>query len=492
MIKDNLHTGEEVRAKLISGIRKCSEAVGGTMGTGGANSLIEMVENPHHIVTNDGATILSSIKLADPIEEMGRNILMESVGRSNKVSGDGSSTTTVLTHAILEEGTKHLKNASPMEIKRSLEACIPLIEQSINEQKREITVDEVGKVASISAEDEGIGGMIQEIYQKIGKDGIIHWDISKTAEDTYTIGNGLTVNGAGIASPYMCDRDKTTGNFATFAKMKNPLVIVTREKITTGAVFESLFVSLNSKGKKEVVIFCEDFDVTAISHFVMTQQVQGFRVIVIKLPVLWGDEWREDLALASGATLIDPNVGLSLKDIKEEHLGTFKHLTTDKDATYIDGIKDLSAHIESLKAEDTDQSNLRASRLNTKTARYFVGAQSDSALSYRRLKVEDAIASAYHALQGGIVVGGGWALAIASEGIGNEILKEALKAPINQITKNMGKKYTAKMMEEQQVFDPAVIVMNAVKNAISVSATVLTVNTIVTFPREEQTLNVPQ
>jgi len=166
MFKDNLHTGEEARNKLISGIRKVADAVGGTMGTGGANSVIEMIESPGHLVTNDGFTIASSIRFSDPIEEMGRKILMEAISRANKASGDGSSTTTVLTAAILEEGIKHLKDASPMEIKRSLDACIPLIEESIKKQKREITVDDVGKVASISAEDESIGALIQEIYQK--------------------------------------------------------------------------------------------------------------------------------------------------------------------------------------------------------------------------------------------------------------------------------------------------------------------------------------
>jgi len=490
MNQDNLHTGTEARDRLIKGIRKTANAVGVTMGTGGSNSIIQRLENPGHLLTNDGYTIADSIRFSDPLEEMGRRILLEAISRANKASGDGSSTTTVLTASILEEGIKHLEEASPMEIKRSLEACIPIIEQIINEQKREITIHEVGKVASISAEDEQIGELIQEIYEKIGKDGIIHWDISKTAEDSYTIGQGLTIEGASLASPYMCDRDKVSGNFYNVAKMKNPLVIVTREKITTGAAFEKLFFSLNSKGKKDVVIFCEDFDVQAIAHLVATHQQQGFRAIVIKIPTIWGDEWREDIALASGATIIDPNAGLSLKDLTEQHLGTFEHITSDKDATYIDGIKDIAEHVKTLEDQATDATLLRASRLNTKTARLFIGAHSDSALSYKRLKIEDAISASYHALQNGVVIGGGWALAMVAEQLDNPILKVALRAPLEQITNNMAKTYTAEMMEDQQVFDPTNIVLNAVRNAISVSASILTANTIVTFP-EQQHLNVP-
>jgi chaperonin GroEL len=185
---DNLYTGKEARDGIIKGIKRCASAVGGTMGTSGYNAIIQAIEQPGHFATNDGATILESIRFADPLEEMGRKILLEAVKRANKQSGDGSSTTTVLCAAIIEEGLKQLDKASPLEIKRSLESCIPLIEESINKQKREITVNEVGQVASISAEDEKIGAMIQEIYQQIGKDGIIHWDISKTFEDNYTIG----------------------------------------------------------------------------------------------------------------------------------------------------------------------------------------------------------------------------------------------------------------------------------------------------------------
>lgn len=506
-MRDNLYTKEEFLNGLLSGIKKCVSAVGVTMGTAGTNNIIESNLSPGFLVTNDGVTALESIKLVNPVEELARKMLLDAVGRANKQSGDGSSTTTVLCAAILEEGLKYIKDYSVMDIKRSLEECLPIIEEELNNQKRDITVDEVGTVATISAEDKEIGDRIQEIYQKIGKDGIIHWDISKTATDSYVIGQGITVEGGGIASPYMCDFDKESTKLLTVARLTNPQVIITKEKITSGIVFENLFIQLNNKGKKEVVIFCDDFEIQAVAHLVSTYQAQGFRGIMIKMPVLWKDQWYEDLAKASGATIIDPNAGLPIKSIKEEHLGTFGHITVDKENTYIDGIKDLSDHVKSLEEINTDDSKLRASRLNTKTARYFVGAYSESALSYRRLKVEDAISASWQALNGGIVAGGGVALhnvAVSldpTKSVGNAILNNALNAPILQILQNArienhsfvpfsNNGYDTRTKQQVDMFeanitDPKNIVYNAVKNAISVASTILTAPTGILIPRQE-------
>lgn len=508
MFKDNLYTGDDARNRLISGVKKVAEAVGGTMGTGGANSIIETIESPQHMVTNDGWTIASNIRFSDPIEEMGRNILIEAISRANKASGDGSSTTTVLTAAILEEGMKHIGAASPMDIKRSLEACIPIIEKNIQEQKREIDVKEVGRVAAISAEDEAVGKLIQDIYEQIGKSGIIHWDISKTPEDVYTIGKGITVIDCGYASPYMCDVEDS-GRVLSYAKAKDVPVIITRSKVTHITDFNPVFDALFKEKKMEVVIFCDDYDPLVLADIYMTRAKTKFNIILVKMPILWRDWWYEDLAKASGATIIDPMQGLSNKSIEQQHLGKFEHVTVHKDKVEIDGMKDLTDHIKGLELEATDDSKLRASRLNTKTARLYIGAISDSALSYKRLKVEDAIAAAYHALNGGIVTGGGSALLNASavlkheDGVGAKILVHALEAPARQIYKNAGARvpdffdYSGKDiggfdsrtkkengdMFKAGIADPATIVLNAVKNAVSVAAAILTANTIVLYPQ---------
>lgn len=480
---DNLF-GTEARERLIAGIRKCAQAVGATMGTAGSNSLIEAIENPGYLHTNDGITILESIHLADPLEDMGRKILLEAVSRANKQSGDGSSTTTVLTAAIIEEGMK-FSGENPMELKRQLEACVPLIEEAINSQRREITVDEVGQVAAISAEDPHIGATIQEIYQQIGPDGIIHWDISKTYEDHYTIGKGITVEGAGFVSPHMADLDEKTGALLKEAKWKNAHILITKQKITASADFNVLFESLYKREIKEVVVFCDEFEANVVADLVKTRVVRGFKTLLVKMPVLWKDWWYEDLAKATGATVIDPVAGITFKNMTLEHLGQVEHITVDKENTYLDGIKDVSQHVQSLEEEGSDDALLRASRLNTKTARYFVGAASESALSYKRLKVEDAIGAAHQALHGGVVIGGG--IALASIEIDNPILHIALQAPYQQIVQNMGgKSFTRNDMEEQQVYDPAPVVLNAVKNAISVAASILTCSLVVQFPRPSE------
>lgn len=500
--KDNIFSGKEARDGIFRGIKRCSVAVGGTMGTGGHNAILEVIENPGHMTTNDGVTILESIRFADPLEEMGRKILLEAVKRANKQSGDGSSTTTVLTTSILEEGLLHLENSNPMEIKRSLEECIKIIEVSLASQTKQITIDDVNKVATISAEDASIGGLIQDIYQQISKDGIIHWDISKTFEDHYTIGKGITMHGAGFASPYMADLDEKTGQFMPTARWQNAHILITKQKITSASDFNSLFQSLFGKDIKEVVVFCDEFEANVVPDLIRTRAVRGFKTLLVKMPLYWKDQWYVDLAKASGATVIDPTAGLSFKDMTVDHLGTVEHITVGKDDVFIDGIKDLTDYVAELEAIGTDDSKLRASRLNTKTARYYVGAASDSALSYRRLKVEDAIGASYQALNGGIVAGGGIALVNATfdlpDTIGGTILKTALYAPMKQIYANAGVKLgviekagmtgldtrTGKSvnMFDAGVVDPANVVINAARNAISVAATVLTAPIVITIP----------
>ncbi len=508
MIKDNLHF--DAQEKLQAGIKKVARAVGITMGTGGNNALIEAIENPGHLMTNDGYSIANAIVLADPIEDMGRKMVVEAINRANKASGDGSSTTCVLTDAILDEGLKYKDKAHAMDIKRSLEECMPLIEASLDKQTRIIGVKDIAQVASISAEDEGIGKTIAEIYKKIGKKGLIYWDVSKTTEDSYTIGSGITVEGATYISPYMCDATET-GQNTNSIRVKEPKILITKQKITSASDFNQIAASLNNDEIKDLIVFADDFEPLMVNDLVLTRAMKGFRIVVIKMPVLWKDWWYEDLAKATGAKIVDPASGFTMKQVTQSDLGTCGNIIVTKTDTNLDGIKDVSDYVKELEADGTDEGKLRASRLNTKTARYFVGAQSDSALSYRRLKVEDAISASYQALNGGIVAGGGVALMnIAMKmpnTIGGEILSVALHRPYNQILGNAGIKnelllnpnwgYDSKSkvsvdMFDAGIVDPRNVVLNAVKNALSVAASVITAPTIVTLPRMEQDFNISQ
>jgi len=502
MFDDNLHVGKEARSGLIQGIMKAASAVGATMGTRGANCLIQCIENPQHYVTNDGATILQSIHFADPLEEMGKNILVEAVSRANKQSGDGSSTTTVLTAAIIEEGLKCTDNA--IDIKRSLEEALPIVEEQIKAQSKEITVETVAQVATISAEDEEIGNRIQDIYQQIGKDGIVYWDVSKTTEDSYSIGTGINIHDAGFLSPYMCDANDA-GQNTNQIRLKNPYILVTKQKITSAVDFEKIGAELFAKTVTDLVVFADEVEPLVVPDLIKTRMMRGFRFIIVKMPTIWKDQWFEDIALASGAKLVDPSAGLPMREVKMEHLGTVGDIIITKSDTYIDGIKDLSEHVKKLEDEATDETAHRASRLNTKTARYFVGAPSESALSYRRLKVEDAISAAYQALHGGIVPGAGNAMACVHlpDTIGGRILEVALLKPMLQIMSNAGitiktepakgKGYDTRTRElvdlvEAGIVNPTNVEINAIRNAISVAATVLSAPTVVTLPKHDTPL----
>lgn len=507
MIQDNLYFDGQKR--LQAGITKVAKAVGGTMGTGGNNAILEAMETPGHIMTNDGYSIANSIVFADPIEDMGRKILLESINRANKASGDGSSTTCVVTAAIIDEGLKHVSKRHPMDIKREMEACIPLIEAELQAHTKEVgtNLELLQQVATISAEDEAIGKTIAEIYSQIGPKGLIHWDISKTDKDTYTIGSGITIDGSGYVSPYMCDATES-GQNTNQVRLKDAYVLITKQKIASASDFNDIGQALNGREVKDLVVFCDEFDPLVNNDLIKTRMVRGFRFILVKMPTLWKDQWYEDLAMATGATVVDAGAGLPMKDAKVEHLGKVGNIVITKEDTFIDGIQDVSAHVAKLEGEADDDSLLRASRLNTKTARYFVGAHSDSALSYRRLKVEDAIGATYHALNGGVVAGGGVALRNVAKQLpntkGGKILKKALLAPYEQIKANAGIKndeelpdtvgWNTKTRQRADMFkvgivDPRNVLLNACRNAISVAATVITAPTIVTLPRDDAPQN---
>jgi len=513
MEKDNIYLGDDARNALMRGVDKVANAVKGTLGAGGYNALLQDPRPPFTIATNDGVSVARSIMLSDPVENMGANLMKEIGAKSDRDGGDGTTTSITLAQAILKGGLK--AQESPMEIKRSLEEALPIILKSIDDQTKEITVDQVGQVATISAEDEKMGALIQEVYQKIGKDGILYTDISKTAEDYYTEGKGVKIDGAGLASPYMADTD-AEGRFGKSIQLKNPKILVTKQRISSALELNDMVASLYNQQIKELVVFCDDIDPTVVPDLILTRVKVGFRTVVIKLPVLWKDDWFEDIAKMTGATVVDPSMGIGFKEAQVNYLGTCGSLLADKNDTYLEGIADMNEHIKALETIGDDEAKIRVARLNTKTARLYVGAASDSALSYKRLKLEDARNAAYQALNGGVVAGGGLALynAIAKlpEGtVATMILSDALAAPFLQIAENAGAdpheiegnlKYnegygtigfnakTGEMVDmfEAGIIDPAKIVKNAITNAISVASVVLTTKVIVCLPEVDNKL----
>jgi chaperonin GroEL len=481
--KTNIVTGNEAREGLLRGITIANDAVKGTMGPAGKNVVIEVDLPPYHIVTNDGATIIKATKIDDPLEKRGLSFIQEVVDRSNANSGDGSTTTTVLTHAIISEGMKH--DVSGMEIKRSIDELLPVIENKINENKRIITEDEVEQVATISGESKELGALLGEIYKKIGKEGIIHLENSGTYETSYTFTEGVRFDGAGYLSPYMVRDEQAVkeGRKETRAVYENPTILVTKRKISHVNDIDPLIQTLTKQEKKDLVIFTDDMDSGVASLLVNAHVSRAINILIIKAPVLWKQYAFEDFAKCVGATIVEDSTGLTFKNLEMKHLGTCEKMVTDKEQTVLMGTKDIGDHLSALKEEGSHDSQLRLSWLVTKTAILKLGANSETELSYKRLKAEDAISASRLALHDGVVAGGGVCLAdIAKtlpDTIGGQILKEALQAPMKQIMENMG---IGTPNWGTEIVDASTIVKNAVRNAIGVASTVLTTNSVIFTP----------
>lgn len=474
---DNTHN--YALPRLAEGIRKATSIVATTMGPKGANVEIERKQYPYHEVVNDGATVIKEIVLADPIERIGLSHLQEAADRSNANSGDGSTTTAVLLNAILEEGIK--SGINTLEIKESLDACLPLIEKSIHDQTKEITVEDIPAVAKIAGESEALGEVLGEIYRTIGKDGIIHLEGSGTYTTSYSLIEGVRFQGTGFLSPYMANEGKK-------AKYEKPTILVTKNKIEHLKDIDPILQALIARGDKTLVIFTDDMDSNVARALIELQknEKRSINILIIKAPVLWKTYIFEDFAKCVGATVIEDASGTSLSPnkFKAEWLGSCETLICDKEETTLIGIKDISDHTQELEEQGDADSKLRLSWLTTKTAILKLGAKSETELSYLRLKAEDAIHSSRLALKHGVVPGGGVTLKNASElmpdTIGGRILREALKRPITQICLNAGWDIPEQFGPE--VIDSSAIVLGAIRNALGIASTLLTTNAVLTLP----------
>lgn len=491
MRQSNVYRGKEARELLRQGVDEVANAVKVTLGAKGRNAVLSAAEYPYHIITNDGVSIAKEVQMEHPVAQMGAELVQEVADRANKDSGDGTTTAVTLLQAAIDAGSK--RDEDPLTLKRQMDECLPLIEASLDAQKRTITVDEVEAVATVSAEDPAMGRTLQEIYQKIGKDGIVELDVSGMFETTYELKEGVRLRNAGYLSPYMA----TEGAKAIY---KQPHILITRQRIATLQDIDPLFAELSGKGITELVMFAEDIDASVVAALAFTHTRGIFKTLIIRPPMLWKDWLFEDFAAITGATIVEPTSGVTLKDVRASHLGTCEKLITTKEETTVIGIKDISAHVARLKESPAEGTDLRLSWLNTKAAVLKVGANSESDLSYRRLKAEDARNAAYLALQDGVVPGGGLALWNASEGLpdtpGAKILEGALKAPLYQIMENAGvgaiegdvggtigfdaTDCKLKDMWEAQIVDPAKVVKNSLRSALSVAGIVLTTETVTT------------
>lgn len=488
-MQDNIYLDKEAKDKIVTGINKVCEIVRQTYGPGGGNVIVQEDLYPGHQITNDGKTMIDKIKLDDIVENLGANLMRELGDKADRTSGDGRKTTMLLAQAIINEGLK--VEAQPLEIKRSLDECLPIIEEAIDSQKRDIDVDNVGTVATIASESPKVGALLQEIYQQIGKEGIVELDNSNSFDTYYEIKEGVRLRNAGFISPYMANEGEQ-------AVYKKPKILITKQKLATINDINPLCESLTKQGITELVIYCDEIDPQLLGFMMMTHMQGIFKFLIIKAPTLWKNWLFEDFAKITGATIVEPMSGVTLKDVTIEHLGTCDKISTTKEETTVIGIKDITDHIKSLKDDGTEESKLRASWLQTKAAILKLGASSESELSYIAKKAKDGRNASVLALQGGVVAGGGWSLKEAAktlpDTIGGNILKQALTVPMNQILINIGLSLAENDGKfADTIIDPALVVKNAVRNAISVAGTVLTAKAVVTLPPkvEEKKPSIP-
>lgn len=474
---------------IMNGIKIVADVIRGTYGGAGTNVIVESRLYPYHGIYNDAQTIVQAIRLSDPAEKRGLAFCQELCDRADKLSGDSRKTTLLLMDAILQEGSK--ADIGRLNLKRELDAIIPVIENEINKQTKQITVDEVGFVATTASENEETGKLLQEIYQKIGKDGIIHVEGSGTFHTSYKFIEGVRFDMTGYLSPYMIHDEQARNDKVkeTKAIYENPLILVTKKKIMSDDDINPLLNELAMSDKRDLVIFTQDMDSAVATMLVELHRKGTFNILIIKAPTLWREYIFEDFAKCVGATIIEDASGKTFKNISPKDLGTCGKIIVDQDETILIGTQDISDHITYLKSKGDEDSKLRLAWLTNKTAILKLGSNSETDLSYKRLKCNDAVRSSQLALKYGIVKGGGITLkSIAQtlpDSISGQIMKKALEVPYNQNMANFGEEIEIR----ENIVDAAAVVKNAVRNAIGIASTILTANALIYLvdkPQEEK------
>lgn len=489
-MQNNITIDKEATEGLMAGMKIAADIAKATYGPKGKNVLIEHELPPYHVVANDFQTIIQSIHTEDKVEKVGLEVLKELSEKVNKDSADGRKTSILIAYSILEQAYE--SDLSGLQLKNELDNLIPLIENEIDKQKKEITPNEVEAVATIAGESKVLGQILGKIYKEIGKDGIIIPESSGTYTTIFNTIDGVRFATAGYLSPYMVHDEEATkeGRKETKAVYENPTILVTKRKIAHLNDINPLLEVLNKQGKKDLIIFTDDMDSGVASMLVKAHQDKIMNILIIKAPILWKNYVFEDFAKVVGATIVEDATGINYKNLELKHLGTCGRIETDKDETIITGGVDISEHISELKSSDDVDSKLRLSWLTTKTAILKLGANNESELSYLRLKCYDAINSSKLALRDGVVKGGGECLYDISmslpDTISGRILKEALQTPMAQNIANMGYPPDSTIDFADDIIDAAAVVKNSVRNAISLASTVLTTGIVITLPQKTQ------
>ena len=515
--------GEEARRALEAGINTLADTVKITLGPKGRNVVLDKKFGAPRI-TNDGVTIAKEIELEDPFENMGAQLVREVSVKTNDVAGDGTTTATLLAQALIREGLKNVAaGANPMVIKKGIEMATDAAVQSLVAISKPIEgKQEIAQVASISSSDEVIGNLIADAMEKVGKDGVITVEESKTMKTELSIVEGMQFD-RGYASSYMCtDMEKME------AVLDNPLILITDKKISNIQEIIGLLEAVVQQGKK-LLIIAEDVEGEALATLVLNKLRGTFTCVAVKAPG-FGDRRKamlQDIAILTGGQVITEELGLELKEATIDMLGTARQVKIDKENTVIvEGAGDpdeIKARIASIRSQiedttsDYDREKLqeRLAKLSGGVAVINVGAATEVEMKERKLRIEDALAATRAAVEEGIVPGGGTALINASKSVaklaaettgdvktGVNIVLRALEEPVRQIALNAGvegslivEKIKSKKsvtfgydaakdeyadMMERGIADPTKVTRSALQNAASVAAMVLTTESLVT------------
>ena len=514
--------GEDARRSLEKGVDTLADAVKITLGPKGRNVVLDKKFGAP-LITNDGVTIAKEIELEDAFENMGAQLVTEVSVKTNDVAGDGTTTAALLAQAIIREGMKNIAaGANPMVLKKGIAKATEYTVEELKKISKPIeSKTAIAQVASVSAGDEEIGTLISDAFEKVGKDGVITIDESKTMKTELDVVEGMQFD-RGFASPYMMTNpDKMD------AVLEEPLILITDKKIS---VFQDLLPVLEQvvKSGRSLFIIAEEVEGEALTALVVNKLKGAIKCVAVKAPG-YGDRRKamlEDIAILTGATVISSDLGYEVKDATLNMLGSAKMVHVDKDnTTIVDGAGDpelIRQRVQAIQHQiaestsDYDKEKLqeRLAKLAGGVAVIRVGAATEVEMKERKLRIEDALAATRAAVEEGIVPGGGIALLSISnkvmkyantfsgdEKTGAIIVAKSLAAPIKQIAANAGvdggvivdtvlrsKKanfgYDALKNEfcdmvEQGILDPTKVTRSALQNAASVSATLLTTEVVV-------------
>ena len=518
----------EARSALKNGVDKLANAVKVTLGPKGRNVVIEKKFGAP-TVTKDGVTVAKEIELSDKMEDIGAQMVKEVASKTSDVAGDGTTTATVLAQAFVTEGLKNVTaGANPMSIKRGIDAAAKSVVESLKSQSKDLPDStQIANVATISSNDDReIGDKIAEAMEKVGKDGVITVEDSKTAETYLETVEGMQFD-RGYLSPYF-----VTNSESMDAELEDPYILIHDKKISNMKDLLPLLEKVVQTGKP-VMIIAEDVEGEALATLVVNKLRGTFKVLAVKAPG-FGDRRKamlEDIAVLTGATVISEEAGYKLDNASVEYLGTAKRVISDKDnTTIVDGsgssdaitarINEIKAQIEKTTSDyDREKLQERLAKLSGGVAVINVGAATEVEMKEKKARVEHALHATRAAVEEGIIPGGGVALLRAisalskvkvdeDQQVGVDIVARALEAPVRQICANAGveasivvqnikdKKadhgYDARndeyvKMFEAGIIDPTKVARVAVQNAASIAGMILTTEAAITeIPEDDK------